>query len=176
MRLASIKTAVAFAVATAGATLAVAWPGVTIADGNVPLVQYTVDGTKVNDVVVKGAVQRDPKAKSGWVVVVTATNTANHSETIPLETDVSQVVSSPMARVAPAPTTVWSKTETVTLSAGQAMTKRYELPANVAAKVAAASRPRNTVPNNLQTITTYFVAFERSVSPVGGAARPAMGS
>jgi hypothetical protein len=176
MGLSSLKTSVAFAVATAGATLALAWPGVTIADDNRPLVQYTVDGTKVNDVVVKGVVERDPKAKSGWVVVVTATNTANHSETIPLETDVAQTVSNPMARVAPAPTTVWSKTETVTLSAGQAMTKRYELPANVAAKVAAANRPAKLAPNNLQPITTVFVAFERSMSPVGGAARRAMGS
>jgi hypothetical protein len=169
MRFTGIRTAAAFATATAAVTLALAWPTTTNADGNVPLVQYTANGTKLNDVVVKGQVERDPKAKAGWVVVVTATNNANHSETIPLETDLSQTISSPMARVPATPQNVWSTTETVTLSAGQTMTKRYELPAEVAAKVAAASRPVNVAPNTLQPITTVFVAFEQKLSSVRAA-------
>jgi hypothetical protein len=160
----AVRTAVAFATVTAIATLALAWPATTNADGNVPLVQYTANGTKLNDILVKGLVQRDSNAKTGWVVVVTATNNANHPETIPLETDVSETTSSPMARVPATPRNVWSTTETVTLSAGQTMTKRYELPADVAAKVAAAAKPANVAPKALQPITSVFVAFEQKLS------------
>jgi hypothetical protein len=157
-------TIVAFAVATMAATLAVAWPTTTHADGAAPLATYTVDGWKIGDVVAKGEIKRDGSAKSGWAITVTARNGADHAEDIPLETDVTRVAVSPMSRVMPRPATVWSTREQVTVPAHGSITRRYELPAELAASVAAAQAAKKAPakgPAMMAPVVAFAVAFDQ---------------
>lgn len=167
-------TVLGFAAATAACTLALGWPTTTHADGASPLVQYMVDGAKVGDVVAKGRVERDPKAKSGWVIVVTAQNEASHAETVPLETDLLRRSMSPMARSAPIPTTAWSRTQTVTVPAHQSVTLRYEVPGPVATQLAAAEQQSRTAQLDVaKPVVSFAVAFDQSTRPGrGGKAEP----
>jgi hypothetical protein len=157
-------TVAAFAVATAAATLAVAWPATTHADGAAPLATYTVDGWKIGDVVAKGRIERDGSAKSGWTVIVTARNDADHAENVLLETDVTRVSMSPMARVAPRPQTVWSTREQISVPAHGSVTRRYELPAPLAGSIATAQAKQKTPgtgPAMLAPIMAFAVAFDQ---------------
>jgi hypothetical protein len=157
-------TVVAFAVATAAAVLAVAWPTPTHADGASPLATYTVDGWKIGDVVAKGEIKRDGSAKSGWVITVTARNGADHAEDVPLETDVTRVAMSPMARVMPRPQTVWSTREQVNVPAHGSVTRRYELPADVATSITAAQAAKKAPskgPAMLAPVVAFAVAFDQ---------------
>lgn len=157
-------TVAAFALATAAVALALAWPETTHADGDSPLVQYSVDGTKIGDVVARGTVARDASAKSGWVVVVTARNDADHAETVPLETDLLQRAMSPMARTPPIARNVWSKTERVTVPAGGTITRRYELPAALAANLkAAAQPPQGLARDPSRPVLSFLVAFDQKL-------------
>jgi hypothetical protein len=131
----SVATVLGFAALTSAATLTVFWPKATFADGpNQDLVQ---DGTKVNHVVIDGEVVRDKKAKTGWVIEVTAENRGTEAETAELETDLQRVISNPMSRAAPMPTAVMKKKETITVAAGEKVTKRYAVPAAFAAQMTA---------------------------------------
>jgi len=152
-------TVVAFAVATAAAALAVGWPTPTHADGAAPLATYTVDGWKIGDVVAKGEIKRDGSAKSGWVITVIARNGADHAEDVPLETDVTRVAASPMARVMPRPQTVWSTREQVSIPAHASITRHYELPAPLAASIAAAQAARNAAPKGPAAMMAPVIAF-----------------
>jgi hypothetical protein len=157
-------TIAAFATATMAATLAVAWPTTTHADGAAPLATYTVDGWKIGDVVAKGEIKRDGSAKSGWAITVTARNGADHAEDVPLETDVTRVAVSPMSRVMPRPLTVWSTREQVTVPAHGSITRRYELPAEVAAAVAAAQSAKKAPakgPAMMTPVVAFAVAFDQ---------------
>lgn len=156
-------TIAAFAVATAAATLAVAWPTPTHADGAAPLATYTVDGWKIGDVVAKGEIKRDAGAKSGWVITVTARNDADHSENVPLETDVTRTTMTPMARVMPRPETVWSTREQVSVPPHGTILRRYELPAEVAAAIAAAKAPKKAPAKNAWAtpVVSFAVAFDQ---------------
>jgi hypothetical protein len=159
-------TLAAFAVATAAVTLALGWPRPTHADGDSPLVQYMVDGTKIGDVVAKGTIVRDSAAKSGWAVVVTAQNQADHPETVPLETDVLQRAMSPMARTPPLAQNVWSRTERVTVPAGGDITRRYELPVGLAPGLGVAEREaKQPVRDPGRPILSFAVAFEQKAAP-----------
>ena len=159
----SALTVAAFATATAAVTLALGWPTTTHADGASPLVQYMVDGAKVGDVVAKGTVGRDAKSKSGWAIVVTARNDADHAEAVPLETDLTRRAMSPMARVAPRPQTVWSQTQKVTVPAHGEVTLRYEVPASLVQQLAAAqARPALDL---TKPIVSFAVAFDQSSRP-----------
>jgi hypothetical protein len=162
-------TVLGFAVATAACTLALGWPTPTHADGASPLVQYMVDGAKVGDLVAKGRIEQDPKAKSGWVVVVTAHNEADRAETVPLETDVTRRTSSPMARVEPPPQIAWSKKQTVTVPAHGEVTLRYDVPATIAPQLAAAAAARTDKDFlSLKPIVSFAVAFDESSRPNNG--------
>jgi len=159
-------TIAAFAVATAAATLAVAWPTPTHADGAAPLATYTVDGWKIGDVVAKGEIKRDASARSGWVIAVTARNGADHAEDVPLETDLTRVAASPMSRVMPRPLTVWSTREQVSVPAHGSVTRRYELPAELATSIAAAAakKPPAKGPAMLAPVVAFAVAFDQPPS------------
>ena len=178
-----LVTIAAFAVATAAATLAVAWPTPTHADGAGPLATFTVDGWKIGDVVAKGEIKRDTSAKSGWVIAVTARNGADHAEDVPLETDVTRMTMSPMARVMPRPQTVWSTREQVNVPAHGSVTRRYELPTELASSIAAAQAARKAPargPATVAPVVSFAVAFDQQqaqAQPVGlGLANPpAMG-
>jgi len=159
-----VATVAAFAVAAAAATLAVAWPTPTHADGAAPLARYGVDGWKIGDVVARGEIKRDGTARTGWVITVTARNDADHTEVVPLETDVTRTTMSPMARVMPRPETVWSTREEVSVPAHGSITRRYELPAAVAAAVAAAKAPKK-VPAKaawMTPVVNFAVAFDQA--------------
>jgi hypothetical protein len=164
--MARILTVAGFALATAAATLAVAWPTPTHADGASPLVQYMVDGCKIGDVIARGVLRKDATAKSGWVVLVTADNGADHGEEVPLETDVTRLVMSPMARVPPRPQTVWSTKEQVTVPAHGSVTRRYEIPAAVATQIAAAASAKAKSPPTKgplpAAIVSFAVSFDQS--------------
>jgi hypothetical protein len=156
-------TVVAFAVVTATAALALGWPTPTHADGASPLATYTVDGWKIGDVVAKGEIKRDGSAKSGWV---TARNGADHAEDVPLETDVTRVAVSPMARVMPRPQTVWSTREQVSVPAHGAVTRRYELPAELATSIAAAQAAKKAPAQGpammaMAPVVAFAVAFDQ---------------
>ena len=159
-----IGTFAAAAVATLAATLAVAWPTPTHADGASPLATYTVGGWKIGDVVASGEIQADRSARSGWVVVVTARNEADHHEQVPLETDVTRVAVNPMARAAPMPTTVWSTTEPVIVAAHATVTRRYEIPVAIATQIGAAravARAPKHVNGMPAPVVSFAIAFDR---------------
>ena len=160
----TLATVTGFAAITAAAALGVAWPHTTYADGAAVVVQYTPEGTRIADVLVKGNLVRDANAKSGWVVVVTAENKSAQAETVLVETDITRTVSQPMARVMPVPQTAWSTTEQVTLAAHQKITKRYEVPAALASQIAASMKPapQNGPPSvdMSRTTTRYAVLFK----------------
>jgi hypothetical protein len=159
-----IGTFAGFAVATLAATLAVSWPTPTHADGASPLATYTVGGWKVGDVVASGEIKADRSAKSGWVVLVTARNEADHPEQVALETDVTRLAVSPMSRAAPFPTTVWSTTEPVTVAAHATVTRRYEIPVAIATQIGAA-RALAKAPIRAKgmpaPVVSFAVAFDR---------------
>ena len=134
----NVTTVLAFASLTAAATLTAFWPTQTLADDDEDaLDEFAGDGTKLGNIVVHGEIVRDPKAKTGWVVEITAENTGTESESTTLETDLTRVVSNPMSRAQPLPTTVWKQTESVTLSARERVTKRYVVPAAFGAQLTA---------------------------------------
>jgi hypothetical protein len=108
-----------------------------------PLAALAEPGTKVGESVrVEGKVEHDAKSKTGWVIVMKAENKGAKSETLAVETHLERMVSNPMARVPSMPTTAWQTKETLTLAKGEIVTRRYEIPATVAAAMtAAASAP-----------------------------------
>jgi hypothetical protein len=161
-----LGTFAAAAVATLAATLAVAWPTPTHADGASPLATYTVGGWKIGDVVASGEIQAERSAKSGWVVVVTARNEADHSEQVPLETDITRMAVAPMARVAPRPTTVWSTTEPVTVAAHATVTRRYEIPVAIATQIGAAraAKAPTQVKGMPAPVVSFAIAFDREAA------------
>src|SRR5262245_25578891 len=123
----SVATVIGFAAIASAATLTVFWPKATFAED--PATDLVQDGTKVNHVVVSGDVVKDKKSKTGWVIEVTAENRGDEAETAALETDLTRQVSNPMSRAAPMPTAVMKKKETITVAAGEKVTKRYDVPA-----------------------------------------------
>jgi hypothetical protein len=162
-------TVAAFAIASCVTTLGVAWPSATYADGDLPLVQYTVDGAKIGNVLVRGRLEKDAKAKSGWSIVVTAENKSDSPATVPLETDLTRTVANPMARSMPMPQTAWNAKDDVTLAAHQTMTRRYELPVAIGQEITKA-RAQEQVSAHAQSKTpiiamrtqTFFaVSFQR---------------
>ncbi len=162
-----LATFAAASVATLAATLAVAWPAPTHADAASPLATYTVGGWKIGDVVASGEIQADRSAKSGWVVVVTARNEADHAEQVPLETDVTRVAVNPMARAAPMPTTVWSTTEPVNVPAHGTVTRRYEIPVAIATQIGAAravAKAPRQVKGMPAPVVSFAIAFDREVA------------
>src|SRR5262249_55565674 len=131
-------TVLGFASLTAALTLTAFWPKQTLADDDADAMEeFSPDGTKLGHILVKGEIVRDPKAKTGWVVEVTAENTGNASETARLETDLTRTVANPMARAQPPASTVWKQTESITLAAGEKFTKRYVVPAAYGAQLTA---------------------------------------
>jgi hypothetical protein len=134
----TLTTVLGFAALTAAATLTVAWPKATFADDDQEDdMGLTADGTTLGHVLVNGEILRDPKAKTGWVVEVTAENKGTETETWKLETDLTRVVSSPMSRAMPTPTTVWKQSESITLAAGEKVVKRYVVPAGFGTQLTA---------------------------------------
>jgi hypothetical protein len=111
------------------------WPKATFADG--PDQDLVQDGTKVDHVVVTGEIVRDKKAKTGWVVEVTAENRGTEAETAELETDLTRVVADTMSRASPPATAVMKKKETITVAAGEKVQKRYDVSAAIAAQMTA---------------------------------------
>jgi hypothetical protein len=134
----SVATVVAIAAMTSAAALTLFWPKATLAEDDDTTAQLTQDGTKVNHVVVSGEVVRDKKAKSGWVLEITAENRGDQEETAELETDLTRQVSNPMSRSSPMPTAVWKKKETITVAAGEKVVRRYDVPSQIAVQIAAA--------------------------------------
>lgn len=133
----TLATVLGFAALSAASTLAFLAPTTTFADPPVAAVVYTAEGAKIGQVVLRGRVSRDPSAKTGWVVLVSAENQGDKPAVVPVETDLDRTVSSPMARVAPMPQVVWKWKETMTLAAHQKMTRRYEVNAEIAATLTA---------------------------------------
>ncbi len=174
----SVVTFVGVATFTVAAGLAVAWPNTTYADGEQPVAQYTAEGTKIGAVLVKGELVRDTKSKTGWVVVVVASNKGDTAATVAIQTDLTRLVASPMSRVAPMPQTAWNTTETLTLAAHQQIVKRYDVPAAIAtqvtaAKVADAAAPQNAKqPPQMRTRISYAVRVTQpaAAAPVQSAA------
>ena len=168
--LAAIATIAAFAVATAASTLAVAWPTPTHADGAAPLATYTVDGWKIGDVVAKGEILRDASSRGAWVIAVTARNGADHAEDVPLETDVTRLAMTPMARVIPTPQTVWSTREQVRVPAHGSITRRYALPAGLTTSIAASQAARKAPANGpvmMAPVVSFAVAFDQQQTQPG---------
>ncbi len=134
----AIATVLGFAAVTTAAAVTVFWPKTTFADGDDATDGLTLDGTKVNHVVVEADLVKDPKAKTGWVIELKAENKGTADETAELEADLTRQVSNPMSRAAPMPTAVWKRKETITVAAGQTVTKRYDVPSGFAGQVQAA--------------------------------------
>jgi hypothetical protein len=167
----TLTTVLGVAGLTAATALTVLWPHATLADdGADPMAELEGDGTKVDDhVVVDGEVKRDAKSKTGWVVELRAQNKGDQPETVALETDLERTVSNPMSRAEPPPTTVWRQKETITIGAGEAVTRRYVVPAALGAQLSASARSQANAAarsaKGLPTMTssTYFgVSFQKA--------------
>jgi hypothetical protein len=134
----NVTTVLAIASLTAAATLTAFWPKQTLADDDADaLEEWSPDGTRLGHILVSGEIVKDPKSKTGWVVEISAENQGTESETARLETDLTRVMANPMARAQPRPTTVWKQVESVTLAAGEKITKRYTVPAAFGAQLTA---------------------------------------
>jgi hypothetical protein len=164
------STVLGAAVLTAGASLAALWPRATLADGDKdPMQELEGDGTKLDNVVVTGNVVRDPKAKTGWVVELKAENTGDQAETVALETDLQRSVSNAADRAEPVPTSVWKRTETITLLAGESVSRRYTLPPGLGSQLAASARAearngkqaQNPNAAQLPVTTRFGVVFQK---------------
>jgi hypothetical protein len=135
----SIITTLATAALTAGVALAVLWPRDTLADGDGDNVlgALQVGDDQIGHVTMEGELVKDAKAKSGWAVEVTLENVGTEAQTAQVETDVTRAVSNPMARAMPTPRTVWSEKESVTLAAGEKVTRHYPLPVAIGRQLTA---------------------------------------
>lgn len=140
MSLRSVATVFGFAAMTTAAVVTVFWPKATLADGDAANAELTLDGTKVNHVVVTADLVQDTKSKTGWVIEVNAENRGAEAETAELETDLTRQLTSPMLRAQPTPTAVFKKKETVTVAAGEKIKRSYDVPANLAAQITAAKK------------------------------------
>jgi hypothetical protein len=174
----SVVTVFGFAAVTAAAGLAVAWPHTTYADGEQPVAQYTAEGTKFGDVVVKSDLVRDSKSKTGWVVVIVASNKSNSVASVSLEADLTQMVANPMGRVAPMAQTVWNTNESLTLAANQTVVKRFDVPAAIAtrittARAADAAAQAQAKQNNQMRPRTVFAVAIKSPTPAAAPQQPA---
>jgi hypothetical protein len=140
-----------------------------MADDEDPSDGLTLDGTRVNHVVLTGEVVRDAKAKSGWALEITAANESDQEETAEVETELQRLTTNPMSRASPAPTLAFKKKETLTVPAGGKITRSYDVPAAIAAQITvakkaeaarekAAAQGKDFPPPRL--ITTFEVAFE----------------
>ena len=136
----SLATVLGFAAMTTAAVVTVFWPKATLADGDDAKGDMALDGTKVNHVVVTADLVKDAKAKTGWVMEVKAENRGNEAETAELEADLTRQVSNPMSRAAPMPTAVFKKKESITVAAGETVTRRYDVPAQFAAQITAVKK------------------------------------
>jgi hypothetical protein len=139
-RLRSTATVLAIAAATFAASLAVAWPKTTLADGDDADGEWTADGMKFGDVLVKTELVRDTKSKTGWVMVVTAKNDSDAPAKCKLEEDVTRSFSSPGARVSAPAVAIWKVRDTLALDAHASVTKKLDVPANIAAQMTVAER------------------------------------
>jgi hypothetical protein len=130
-KLRTLVTVTGFAAVTAAATLAVCAPRTTFADGDDAdrMGEYTDDGTKFDDIVVKGEIQKDVHSRSGWSVLVTAKNTADHPETLSLETDLDRSFVTPAARVGAEQAMLYSQTQPITVAANATVTFSRPVPA-----------------------------------------------
>ena len=151
----NFATVFGFAAASALGTLAFAVPGTTFAD---PVVQVTNEGTKIDNVLLNGKLEKDAKSKTGWTLVVTAENKSDKAETVALVADVTRTVAQPMGRVMPMPVSVWQDKETVALGAHEKITKRVEVNAALAKSMndAAANEAKLTGPQAQFAARTYF--------------------
>jgi hypothetical protein len=165
----SLATVLGFAAITTAAAVTVFWPKATLADGDDGKADLVLDGTKVNHVVVEGELVKDPKAKTGWVIEFKAQNKGNEDETADLEADLTRMVSNPMSRAAPMPTAVFKKKEKITVAAGQTVTKRYDVPATIAAQITASKNAEARLqkayeegknPPMPKAVTYFDVAFK----------------
>jgi hypothetical protein len=125
-----------------GATLAALWPRETLADGDddAQLGAVQMGDTQIGDVLVEGAVVRDPKSKTGWAIDVKLENRTTEAATADVTTELTRAMSTPMTRSMPVPRTVWRHDETVTLASGETAVRHYEVPAGVAKQLAASAR------------------------------------
>jgi hypothetical protein len=152
----TIATVLGFASLSAFGTLAVVSPSTTFAD---PVVQITAEGTKIDNVLLTGKVERDARAKTGWVMVVTAENKSDKPETCTVTADLQRTVSSPMSRVGPRPQMVWQEKQTLDLAAHEKLTKRIEIAAAVAKQLtdsAAAEANKPTGQAAMMAVRTFY--------------------
>jgi hypothetical protein len=84
---------------------------------------------------------QDPRDPARYLVEVTAENPSDRPEEAQVEELVLRTVSSPMARVMPAPTMVWKHRETLRVAARGRVTLRHEIPQALARQVADAAAP-----------------------------------
>ncbi len=136
----SIAAVLGVAAVTASLAVTALWPRATFADGDPTTDGVTLDGTKVDDVIVIGELVKEPKSKTGWVVEIEAENRGTAEATADVETDITRQVMNIGARVGPLPTAVWKKKEKLTVGAGAKVVRRYEVPAPLAQKIAASAK------------------------------------
>jgi hypothetical protein len=127
----TLVTVTGFAAVTAAAALSVCAPRTTFADGDDAdrMGEYTDDGTKFGDIVVKGEIQKDAHSKTGWMVLITAKNTADHPETMSLEMDMDRRFTVPEARVPSEQAMLYSQTQPITVAANSTLTISRPVPA-----------------------------------------------
>jgi hypothetical protein len=127
-----LGTILGSAALAAAVTLAFAWPTPTLADaedGGTAREQ----GVPVDGVMLSGSVVREPKSATGWSLEVDADNPGNDEATAEVESVITRQISSTAARVGPRPTVMWRKKEKLTVPAHAKATRRYDVPASLAA-------------------------------------------
>jgi hypothetical protein len=139
-RLRSVATVLAIATATFAASLAVVWPKTTLADDDDSDGEWTADGMKFGSILVKTELVRDQKSKTGWVMLVTEKNDSDAPAKCKLEEDVTRSFSSPGARVSAPAVAIWKVRESIALEAHATVTKKLDVPANIAAQMTVAER------------------------------------
>jgi hypothetical protein len=162
-----------FAAGTSVLVLALLWPKTTLADKEED--GFTEEGTKVEHVILKGEIVKDPKTASGWSFVVEARNEGVETETAEVETDLTRTVASSSARILPMPTAVMRVKETFTIAAGKSVTRHYAVTPQLAAQIVLARQINDRLHKAMergnyempQRVTSFDVMFKGKWAPNG---------
>jgi len=128
-----LLTVLGSAALTASVVLTLAWPRVTLADGDDVTKTVLPNGIRFGKLQISGTLDHQPD--DTWVVHAHVENRGTSRATLTLDTAVRKTVSSPQNRAEPTPEAMWRSLTPVALDGGEATDLTLAIPAKVAARL-----------------------------------------
>lgn len=172
------------------AVVGVSWPRTTYAE-EIPDVdrmgEYEEEGMKFGNIVVNGELVAEASTPGGWSLVRTFENTSDAPEKCVIEESVLRTETMPDARVAPPPTAVVLRNQTVALGPHEKKKIGVRLPKEVGEQITAGLRRRAWIesarnrayaaerydgPEMTATYMTFHVQYLTALPPGATAQRP----